>query len=380
MEETLIDRLTTLRRTLHANPELSSQESQTARRILEFMNGMRPDRIIQGIGGHGLAVVFEGAEPGPAVGFRCELDALPIQEVNQFAHRSKTEGVSHKCGHDGHMAVIAGLGCLASRRRPRRGKLVLIFQPAEETGLGGPRYVADKAFEPHVLDEVYALHNLPDYPHGTVVLRDGAFTCASKGLTVRLHGATAHAASPEDGVSPALPMCRIIEGLTELPSTGELQAVFCRVTVVGSRLGEAAFGTAPGYAEIWATLRTDSDEAMCALTVAAEELVAQAADAGGLRYETGYCDEFAVTRNHTEAVARIERSAAKLDCPVVRLPEALRFSEDFGCFTQNTSGAMFGLGSGPGPKLHNADYDFPDSLIPVGLALFREIAAELLDM
>jgi len=369
--------LIALRRELHRIPEPAGRETRTAARIRAFLATCRPTRVIHPIAGCGLACIFEGHEPGPTIGFRCELDALPIEERNQIPWRSELTGLSHKCGHDGHMAIVAGLAGLARESRPGRGRLVLIYQPAEETGTGGPAYCEDPAFATLALDRVYALHNLPTYPLGTVVVRNGCFCCASRGMCIRLTGRTAHAAHPENGRSPAAAMCRIIAGLAALPNT--IADAFTLVTVVGAKLGEAAFGTAPGDAEIYATLRGDADEAMRRLVTAAEALVARAAGTEGLKHEIDWRDIFTVTENHTEPTEAVRRAARDSGRPIVERTEALRFSEDFGAFTARVPGALFGLGSGPGPDLHNDDYDFPDTLIPIGTRLFYQLAREPLD-
>ena len=125
-----------LRHELHRNPELSGRERETARRIADFFAPLGPERALEGLGGTGLAFVFEGADAGPTVLLRADLDALPIREANDFGHRSQVDGVSHKCGHDGHMAILAESGRRLARRRPARGRVVLLFQPSEETGAG----------------------------------------------------------------------------------------------------------------------------------------------------------------------------------------------------------------------------------------------------
>ncbi|MCZ6762346.1 MAG: M20/M25/M40 family metallo-hydrolase, partial [Gammaproteobacteria bacterium] len=125
-----------LRREIHRNPERSGCETGTAQRLLRFFEPLRPDRVIEGLGGTGIAFVFSGTQAGPTILLRSELDALPIHEVNEFDHRSLHDGTSHKCGHDGHMAILAAVGEKLSKKRPARGRVVLLYQPAEETGQG----------------------------------------------------------------------------------------------------------------------------------------------------------------------------------------------------------------------------------------------------
>ena len=134
------------RRTLHQYPELSNHEHQTAHRVKDVFKRFQPDETVSSLGGHGVAFVFNGFKKGPTTLIRCELDALPIEECNDFAHRSVHQGVSHKCGHDGHMAIVTALGEMLSENKPKSGRVILAFQPAEETGEGAINMVNDPSF------------------------------------------------------------------------------------------------------------------------------------------------------------------------------------------------------------------------------------------
>lgn len=160
------------RRKLHAMPELSGQEIRTAEELRACLATMRPDRIIAGLGGHGVAAVYQGADPGPTVLFRAELDALPITEETGLGHRSTIAGKAHLCGHDGHMATLAALARGLGRQRPRRGRVVLLFQPAEETGAGAAAVLADPCFAAIAPDVSFSYHNMPGLPLGRVALAD----------------------------------------------------------------------------------------------------------------------------------------------------------------------------------------------------------------
>jgi len=168
----------TFRRSLHAHPELSGREVETARRVADRLAGFAPTRIVTGLGSMrtGVCAVYEGERPGPTVLVRCELDALPIQERNTFAHRSTVPGVSHKCGHDGHMATLAALAADLHAKPIARGCVLLLFQPAEETGEGAAAVLRDPAFRAlGAPDYVYAFHNVPKFPLGAVLLGEGVF-------------------------------------------------------------------------------------------------------------------------------------------------------------------------------------------------------------
>lgn len=371
--------LTRLRRELHARPELSNAEDETAGRIDEFMAGSGPDRVVRGLGGHGLAAVFEGTVPGPSVLLRAELDALPIDEVGGPPWSTTNPGVSHRCGHDGHMAILAGIALRLGRVRPARGRAVLLFQPAEETGEGARRVVEDAAFAELEGDWCFALHNLPGWPRGEVLLREGTFAAGSIGLVAALVGETSHAAYPEEGRSPALAMARLIEEMTRLPERIGAFEGLALATVIHARLGEIAFGTTPGYAEVMATLRADREEVLERLKAAVPDLLPQVAGPAGLEQRLSWADEFPVTVNHAEAVRAVRSAAAGADLTVSELSEPMRWSEDFGWFTGRARGALFGLGTGRDhPPLHGSDYDFPDDLIAPGVEVMHGIVRDLL--
>ena len=185
--------LTAWRRKLHQHPELSSHEEATAYEVSGFLEQTRPDKIIRGLGGHGVAVVYESGRPGPTVMFRAELDALPIEELSGVPHTSMVAGRSHTCGHDGHMAIIAGLARQFGRIRPAKGRVVLLFQPAEETGNGAAQVVADPRYVEITPDFAFALHNWPGVPFGQVQIKTGVVNCASSGLRIVRDGKSAHA-------------------------------------------------------------------------------------------------------------------------------------------------------------------------------------------
>ncbi len=383
--KTEIPRIRSLRRELHRHPELSGEERETARRIRDFLEGTEPDQVLTELGGNGVAFLFEGIESGPTVMLRCELDALPIQEINVFPYRSTRSLVSHKCGHDGHMAMLCGVAVVLNKRKLARGRVILLFQPAEETGVGALRILEDPRFASiGPVDWVFALHNLPRYPLGTVIAKSGVFSCASKGLRVDLEGKTSHAAWPEDGESPAGCLAEIMGGLHGMSNSvkeGESREgpEFSTITVVHATLGEEAFGTAPGDARILATLRTETDSAMEKLTRETLDLVERAAENWGLDHHIGWSDEFVASTNHGAAYDVIKNAARCGGLPFLNMKEAMRASEDFGQFTAQYQGAMFGLGSGENsPQLHNPDYDFPDELLGIGILAFWEILDQVL--
>jgi len=367
------------RRGLHRNPEISGEEFETARTVQALLAAAGADRVISGIGGQGVAGIFEGREPGPTVMFRAELDALPIEEISQAPHRSRVPGKAHLCGHDGHMAILAALARGLSRQRPQRGRAVLLFQPAEETGAGAAAVVADPKFREIAPDFVFALHNLPGMKFGKAALIEGPVSCASRGMRVVFTGKTAHASMPETGLSPVSAVAHLMPALTAMGGGGPMDESFAMVTVTHARIGEPAFGIAPAHGEVWATLRTLTDSGMDALVARAERLANDAARASGLSVEISYSDIFRHCENAPEAVAHLRRALDMEGVPHDRGDLPMRPSEDFGHLGANAPAAMFFLGAGERhAALHNPDYDFPDDLIGIGARVFMRTLRDLL--
>lgn len=364
------------RHQLHQFPELSMNEYDTAARVVDFMTPLQPDQLIPSLGGTGVAVIF-GADDGKSVMLRCELDALPIIELNEFPHKSQCHGVSHKCGHDGHMAILAAVAKHYSVNRPANGQVILLFQPAEETGEGAKAVLTDKAAPSLTADYVFALHNVPKFKMGEVVIKSGTMCCASRGVTIRFEGKTAHAAQPETGVSPVKAIYQLLPQIEQLPQLINSQSTYTFATVVGMSVGEKAFGTAPSLGEIYLTLRSESDGEMAQLVDFIESQAGKLAKAYGLLVNISYEDVFNATVNNEHAVSIVKQ--ALNDEPVTITETPFRWSEDFGEFTKRYGGALFGLGAGlETPDLHNGDYDFPDQLIDTGSRYFIKIVDTVL--
>ena len=369
--------LTDFRHALHRRPEISRQEAQTATAVMAALPG--PDRVVTDLGGHGVAAIYDSGQPGPTVMIRSELDALPILELTGAAYASEVPGKGHLCGHDGHSTILLGLARLLARRRPARGRVVLLFQPAEEDGSGAAAVLADPRFAALAPDWALSLHNLPGVALGRAWLAAGPANCASLGLKVGLTGATAHASTPETGRAPTLALARLIEGLRALAPGGAMGPGFRLATVTHLRMGEPAFGIAPGEAELWVTLRGLTDGDLDTLVAAAKSLIDREAKAAGLQVVAEIHDHFGACSNHPEATAVLERAlqAQGIGFDAGDLP--MRGSEDFGRFGAGAKAAMVLLGAGRDhPALHDQRYDFPDALIPVGVAIFEHTIRELL--
>lgn len=364
-----------LRRDLHRRPELSSDEAETAKLVAQKMREAGADAVMTDLGGHGVAAIFDGAESGPAIMLRAELDALPIREETGVEHASTREGVGHLCGHDGHMAILYALARRLGRDRPRRGRVILLFQPAEETGEGAEALLQDARFSALRADRVVALHNYPGVETGRVILGEGPMATAATGLLVQLHGRAAHASQPEGGISPRTALVRLMQSLPALGSEERFpDDDFALVTIARVLMGEPAFGVAPGEGEIRATLRTMRDEKMQRLIDRAEAEVRDAAAEAGLGHEISHHEVFTACDNHPDAVADLR--AALDDLGVSHTPEGQpwRPAEDFGRLGRIAPAAMFFLGSGRDqPPLHDPRFDFPDELIGHGSRIFARV-------
>ena len=199
MTKKLFKDLKILRRDFHQNyAELSTQEFRTCQKIFDYLIENTEAKILK-VGGTGVMAIFEGAEKGKTIMLRADSDALPIIETNTFAHKSINPLVSHKCGHDGHTTILLGVAELLTRNPIKKGKIVLLWQPAEENGTGAKTVMADKSFKKLKIDQVFALHNLPGIPLHKVVYKTGAFSANVRSLIIHLKGKTAHAAEPEHG-------------------------------------------------------------------------------------------------------------------------------------------------------------------------------------
>ncbi|TKT78240.1 amidohydrolase [Aquamicrobium sp. LC103] len=369
--------LTDFRQDLHRYPELSGEERETARRVCEMLAPTRPDKVLTEVGGHGVAAIYDSGAPGPTILFRSELDALPIQELGEVEYRSTVPGKAHLCGHDGHSTILLGFARILSRARPTSGRVVLMFQPAEENGAGAVAVVADPRYPEIKPDWAFSLHNAPELEFGSAKLGVGPANCASRGIRIRLTGSTAHASRPADGRSPMLAISELMPALLACGSGKPLGPGFTMVTVTHASMGAESFGVAPGEAKIMATLRTVYDDDMEKLVAKVEGLIAETAKRHGLSFEFSYDDVFAASINDAEATTILSDGMERAGIKRVDQTVPSVGSEDFGQFgLSGAKAAMLFLGSGPDwPRVHTPEYDFRDELIPIGIRIFSETLA-----
>lgn len=369
--------LTMLRHNLHRQPEISGEEVQTATRIVHELTRAGADQIWQNLGGYGVAAEFRGAESGPTVLIRCELDGLPIAEESTLPYRSEIDGKGHLCGHDGHMCIVMGVA-LGLAKRPVRGRVILLFQPAEETGFGAQAVIDDRRWPEIRPDYAFAYHNVPSRPLGEIGLRDGPANCASRGMQILLNGKSSHAAVPEDGVSPGAAMAHLMQLLPALGSGTISDTDFGLSTLTHVRLGAPTFGIAPGEGELRVTLRSMTDKRMESLISETQTIVENIDER--LKVSINWHDVFSTVVNDVEATDIARQAARARGLNIYEMDHPMRWSEDFGRFgLDGAQATMMFLGAGETqPQLHNPDYDFPDALLPLGADFFLTIIDQIL--
>jgi amidohydrolase len=365
------------RRTLHSNPELSGCEFQTSGRIEEILRDIG-NLQIRKLGSTGLLYEFDSGKKGPSTLIRADIDALPIQEVNTFEYKSRNTGVSHKCGHDGHTSILVGLLHENLEKMIPSGKVYFLFQPAEETGEGAKAVLNEWDSFSEDVDWAFALHNLPGFEMGSVVVRKNLFTAHVATLCIDIRGKTAHAAEPENGIHPGQMLSRVLDFTRQISQTEKGDQNFFLATPVHAVLGENANGISPGHALLKITCRAFSTKVFKQNMEKLETFINETAGNEDLKVTLQYEEEFFSNQNHSDAVAHIFQACKALQIPTQEPAHPFKWGEDFGLFTQNTKGAMFGLGAGLNtPALHNPDYDFPDEIITTGVSVFSQIISQI---
>lgn len=376
----MIDDIIAFRHRLHAHPELSGKEQLTHDAIAAYLKRLDPARLYERAGGFGLIAVF-GAEDAEAVAFRADIDALPVQETTALSYLSENPGVAHKCGHDGHTAILLRLAERLSELQKEKSlphTAVLVFQPAEETGEGSARILETGILQQYRIRAFYGLHNLPGVPMGQLLFRYGTFAAASVGIVLHLQGRQTHAAFPEMGINPGLAAVEILQKVLELNTSPSLtDGGFRQATLVGMRLGKEAFGTSAGDGEVMFTLRAYTNQAMEKLKEAVLDIAREAAEAYGLKLSVEWREPFHATENADAHTERLIRIAEKEGFAYHTADVPFRWSEDFADYLMVYPGAFFGIGSGENsPELHHPDYDFPDGIIETAARFFERLLTQ----
>ena len=372
--------LTTLRRDLHAHPEIGFQELRTSGIVAGSLEALGIE-VHRGIGKTGVVGVIRGKEhtSGRMVGLRADMDALPITEAGQSQYCSTKPGLMHACGHDGHTAVLLGAAKYLAQTRNFNGTAVLIFQPAEE-GLGGAKAMLDDGlFERFPCDEIYALHNWPALPPGTIGINPGPMMAASDKFEIVIEGRGGHGAHPYQTIDPIVVAAQVILGLQTIVSRN-VHPIDSAVVSIGSLQAGNPAGPSviPGDARIVGTVRTFKDSVQALVESRMRVLAESIAQAHGAKAELRYQRSYPATINtprHANFVADVATELFGVDRVVRDLIPSMG-SEDFSFMLGVKPGAYFRLGQGgaeSGTLLHNSRYDFNDEVIPVGGAMFAAI-------
>ncbi|NBX65953.1 MAG: amidohydrolase [Proteobacteria bacterium] len=375
-----LDELIRLRHWLHMHPEVSRHETKTAKHVREYLEKhATPDEIIF-LAGAGFAAVYNGKEPGKTVLIRAELDALPIHEINDdIPYRSKFDGVGHKCGHDGHMTILAGLAQIYAKERPQSGRIVLLYQPDEETGTGARECSRHPNFQKIKPDFAFSLHNFPDFPKHQILCKTGTFTSSVRFMAIRLTGKESHSAMPETGANPSLAIAEITLLSQEVQAQFDTPEEYALVVPIHFQMGISSSGVSPGYGEAHYTIRSCRDETVDKIWDTFSKKAQEIAERHKLKIELEVLEDFAANFNDAEVVEMVEKAAKENGFNYTQLEKPFRGGEDFGEILKQHKGAMFGLGAGENrPNLHNPDYDFPDEIITTGIKMFKHMIEQAL--
>lgn len=376
----MINEIKYLRKELHRFPELSGLESNTAKLIKSFVENHNPTQIIDKIGGDGIAAIYKFSNDGPTIAIRCELDALPIDEKNQFSYQSTNDGVSHKCGHDGHMAIVSGLIFWIKEQVFKNGQIVLLFQPAEETGQGAYKVLEDKRFAQLNIDYIFALHNIPGEPIHSIIAMNKGFSAEVQSFNIQLSGHESHAAEPENGINPATTIAEIISALFKLNVTDPNNENFAILTPIHINMGHKSYGISPAKGELHYTIRTLNSEKMSILKSKIEGATKKICQTYNVKFEFNWFEYFPASINDPDCNKIVKKAAKELNLKLIENAYPFKFGEDFGWFSKKYKAVMFGLGAGLNtPPLHDAYYDFPEEIIETGLNMFKMIILKILE-
>jgi len=387
MSDSFIDRhqdnWTALRRDLHAHPELAFAETRTSDRVAERL-ALAGLEVRRGLAGTGVVGLLQGRRPGPMIGLRADMDALPLHEANDFAHRSTHAGRMHACGHDGHTAMLVAAAETLADAPDFAGAVAFIFQPAEE-GDGGARQMMDEGlFAEFPCEEVYALHNWPGLAAGSFAVHRGPVMASADQFDIVLHGHGAHAAMPHEGLDPVTAAAALIQTLQTVVSrrTDPLKAAV--VSVTRMQAGEA-YNIIPESVTVGGTVRALDNGVRDALQLQISEAASGIAAAHGLRATVEYRRGYPATVNHpTQAdfARAIAEEVAGRESVRTDLAPSMG-AEDFGFMLMDKPGAYLWIGNGPGSggcMLHNPHYDFNDAILPLGVRFWRALVQRRLPL
>jgi len=372
---------TALRRDLHMHPELGFEEHRTARIVCERLAALGIEHHA-GIGKTGVVAVIRGRADtcGRAVGLRADMDALPMQEENEFAHRSRYDGRMHGCGHDGHTTMLLAAARYLHETRNFDGTAYLIFQPGEEGYAGAKAMIEDGLFERFPAEQVFALHNWPGLPPGRIGITPGPAMAAADRIEITIDGKGGHGAHPHAAIDPVLVAGHIITAVQSVVSRNVSPIDTAVVSLCAMQAGNpGAMSVIPSHAKLVGTVRTFRPATQDMIERRLAELVPSIATAFGATARIKYERVYPATVNHDREAEFAATVAESLVGPdnVVRNLDPSMGSEDFSFMLQAKPGAFARLGQGGaegGCFLHNSTYDFNDDVIPLGAGYLAALA------
>jgi hippurate hydrolase len=374
--------ITAWRRHLHQYPELMFEVHETAKFVEEKLRSFGITDITTGIGHTGVVAVIEGRSTGSGrtVGLRADMDALPIEEATGLEYASKKPGMMHACGHDGHTAILLGAAQYLAETRNFDGRVVLIFQPAEEGGGGGLEMCKDGLMERWSIDEVYGLHNMPGGDVGSFHIREGAMLAATDEFDITITGQGGHAAAPHEAIDPNLAAAHVVVALQSIASRNVDPLGQVVVSVCVMRSDNEAFNIIPHRVMLKGTVRTLDAEVRSLAEQRLGEIASLTAQAHGCVADVDYVRGYPATVNHAAETGYAADAAEAITPGVERNTPPIMAGEDFSYMLEERPGAYIQLGNGGGATVHHPEYNFNDDAIPAGCSWFAELVERRMPM
>lgn len=379
----IADEAKSWRRTIHQHPELLFDLPKTAALVTEKLAEFGCDEVVGGIAKSGVVAVINGKKgPGRTIALRCDMDALPMAEQTNLPYASKVENMMHACGHDGHTAMLLAAAKQLSESRDFAGKVVLVFQPAEEGGGGGRVMIEEGVLERFGIEEVYGMHNEPGLPVGSFATRSGPIMAGGDRFVITITGKGGHAAAPHLSHDPVVAMGHMITALQTIASrfTDPLDSVVLSLTYVEAG-SDRALNVIPAAVKIGGTIRTMQPKTRAAVEARFRDVVTMTAKLFSAEAEIDWRPGYPVTVNDPEktrlavAAARTVAGEANVDD---EYPQTMG-SEDFSYMLEKRPGAFMWLGNGDSADLHNPAYDFNDEAIVHGLRYWLSLVDQRLN-
>ena len=371
------------RRDIHEHPELLYDVHRTAALVADRLREFGCDEVITGIGRTGVVGVIKGNRPVgrgdvKVIGLRADMDALPIEEATDLPYASKTKGLMHACGHDGHTAMLLGAARYLAETRNFAGSAVVIFQPAEEGGAGAVAMIEDRLMDRFGIDQVYGMHNGPGIPVGSFALRPGPIMAGGDAVLIKIEGLGGHAAQPHKSIDSVLVGAQLITSLQSIVSRSVDPLQSAVVSICEFHAGNAR-NVIPHTATLAGTVRTLDGEVRDMVERRVHEVVAGVAQATGARIDLTYNRGYPVTFNHpgqTDVAIRAARDIAG-DANVQEMAP-LMAGEDFSYMLEQRPGALIFCGNGDSAGLHHPAYNFNDEALVYGTSYWIRLVENTL--